>query len=372
MNRVLEPKILYQEANPYGAFTAYLEDDGRTIYLYLQAEESPDFAIKSVWVCNRIDAPKERSQEDLRNGLAPLLLEAEVTDPKGQPEFDVNEIHFIWSEEGNGVSFFYKEELFAYLPPWSGVKGFHGYSKFAKVEAITAYPLGNSEFGVIPDRIAQDRKFWEYRSTKGIWKEIQESRLGFLESAFGKHDKYWSADGGKYPQLGIARFAPKELPGVYVYSTIGMSAQNLPGVELYRKDYEDYSRVELLLAAKISDEDRSESWVPHQIGEIIRFPWTMGKWFGHGHTISMSRKDPESLYLSFTHLALREIGSEEGFPALTGLKSEKGKEIRFLALLPISEEERIFLQDKGVSAFFSLFDTFGTKWIHNPERHSAV
>ncbi len=372
MNQTAEPKILYQEANPYGAFTAYLEDDGRTVYLYLQAEESPDFAIKSVWVCNRMDAPKTRSEEDLHSGLAPFLLESEVTDTKAQPEFDAKEIHFIWSEEGNGVAFFYKEELFAYLPPWSGVKGFHGYSKFAKADAVTAYPLGNTEFGIIPDRIAQDRNFWEYRSEKGIWKNVQSSRLNFLENAFGKHEKYWSADGGKYPQLGIARFTPKHLPGIYVYATIGMSAQNLPGVELYRKDYENYSRIELILATKVSDEDRSESWVPHQIGEIIRFPWMMGKWFGHGHTITMSRRDPESLYLTFTNLAIREIGQDDGFPELTGLVSERQKPIRFLALLPISEEEKVYLQEKGAAEFFPLLDRLGSNWIHNPERESAI
>ncbi|TGK06980.1 suppressor of fused domain protein [Leptospira semungkisensis] len=372
MNQTAEPKILYQEANPYGSLTAFLEDDGRTVYLYLQAEESPDFAIKSVWVCNRIDAPKTRTDLDLRSGLAPYLIEAEVTDPQGHPEFDTNEIHFIWSEEGNGLALFYKEELYAYLPPWSGVKDFHGYSKFAKADAITAYPLGNTEFGIIPDRINQDRTFWEFRSNKGIWKNIQESRLSYLESVFGKHDKYWSADGGKYPQLGIARFAPKDLPGVYVYTTVGMSAQNQPSVELYRKDYENYARVELMLATKVSDEDRSESWVQHQIGEIIRYPWTMSKWFGHGHTISMNRRDPEALYLTFTSLALRQIGEEEGFPKLNGLKSEREKPIRFISLIPISEEERVFVQERNAEEFFSLFDKQGSKWIHNPERQSAI
>ncbi|MEI1277207.1 suppressor of fused domain protein [Leptospira venezuelensis] len=372
MNQTAEPNILYQEANPYGSLTAYLEDDGRTVYLYLQAEESPDFAIKSVWVCNRIDAPKTRTDLDLRSGLAPFLIEEEVTDPKGQPEFDPKEIHFIWSEEGNGVSLFYKEELIAYLPPWSGIKGFHGYSKFAKMDTITAYPLGNAEYGVIPDRINQDRNFWEYRSTKGIWKNIQESRLAYLEYVFGKHDKYWSADGGKYPQLGIVRFAPKSMPGVYIYSTVGMSAQNLPSVELYRKDYENYARIELVCAVKVSDEDRSESWVPHQIGEIIRYPWVIGKWFGHGHSIAMSRRDPEALYLSFSSLVLREIGKEEGFPELTDLKSERGNPIKFLAMIPVSEEERVFIEEKGAEEFFSLLDSTQSKWIHNPERQSTI
>lgn len=60
MTPFAEPKVIYQEANPYGTFTAYLEDDGRTVYLYLQAEQNPEFGIKSVWVCNRAEAPEKR------------------------------------------------------------------------------------------------------------------------------------------------------------------------------------------------------------------------------------------------------------------------------------------------------------------------
>ncbi|MDI7209510.1 suppressor of fused domain protein, partial [Leptospira santarosai] len=78
MIRFTEPKVIYQEANPYGTFTAYLEDDGRTVYLYLQGEQNPEFGIKSVWVCNRMEAPDKRTAEDLSSGLAPLLLRSEV------------------------------------------------------------------------------------------------------------------------------------------------------------------------------------------------------------------------------------------------------------------------------------------------------
>lgn len=59
MTSFAEPKVIYQEANPYGTFTAYLEDDGRTVYLYLQAEQNPEFGIRSVWVCNRTEAPEK-------------------------------------------------------------------------------------------------------------------------------------------------------------------------------------------------------------------------------------------------------------------------------------------------------------------------
>ncbi|XDD50414.1 suppressor of fused domain protein [Leptospira sp. WS92.C1] len=375
MSHFTEPKVIYQEANPYGTFTAYLEDDGRTVYLYLQGEQNPEFGIKSVWVCNRIAAPERRNQEDLASGFAPILNQLEVSDSKPHPPLDEKELYFIWTEEGDGVALFYKETLYAFLPPWSGIKGFHGYSLYAKVDAITAYPLGNSEFGIIPDRVQRSRDFWEARSQKGAWKEIQEKRLHFLESKFGEHDKYWSADGGKYPQLGIVRFKAEKYPGILIYSTIGMSAQNMPSVELFHKDYEDFARLELVLAVKIGSEglERSESWVPHLIGELIRFPWNMAKWFGHGHTISMSRKDPEALYLNFTSILFRDLESFPSFtPDLTGLIGENGKKIRFLAMLPVSEEEKEYAQKDGIQSFNQTWDEKGYPWYHDSERHTLV
>nr|PJZ93272.1 hypothetical protein CH379_08660 [Leptospira ellisii] len=274
------------------------------------------------------------------------------------------------------VALFYKETLCAFLPPWSGVDGFHGYSINAKIDALTAYPLGNSEFGTIPDRVQASRDYWETRSQKGAWKEIQEKRLHFLESKLGKHDKYWSADGGKYPQLGIVRFRSEKFPDLLIYSTIGMSAQNMPCVELFHKNYEDYARIELVLSVKIGSEglERSESWVPHLIGELIRFPWNMAKWLGHGHTISMTRKDPEALYLDFASVLFRDLSSFSAAtaPDLSGLISENGKQVRFLTLLPLSEEEKEYAQKDGIQSFNQSWDRKGLPWYHDAERQSLV
>ncbi|MDV6234197.1 suppressor of fused domain protein [Leptospira ellisii] len=376
MNPFTEPKTLYQEANPYGTFTAYLEDDGRTVYLYLQGEQNPEYGIKSVWICNRVAAPEKRNREDLGDGSAPILIQSEVNDPKPHPPMEEKDIYFIWTEEGDGVALFYKETLCAFLPPWSGVDGFHGYSINAKIDALTAYPLGNSEFGTIPDRVQASRDYWETRSQKGAWKEIQEKRLHFLESKLGKHDKYWSADGGKYPQLGIVRFRSEKFPDLLIYSTIGMSAQNMPCVELFHKNYEDYARIELVLSVKIGSEglERSESWVPHLIGELIRFPWNMAKWLGHGHTISMTRKDPEALYLDFASVLFRDLSSFSAAtaPDLSGLISENGKQVRFLTLLPLSEEEKEYAQKDGIQSFNQSWDRKGLPWYHDAERQSLV
>ncbi|GBF51590.1 suppressor of fused protein [Leptospira ryugenii] len=369
-------QVLYQETNPYGSFTAFLEDDGRTIYLYLQSHNNPDWKMKSLWIRNLIDAPKERDPEDFERGLAPVLTESEVVNPKAMPKLSESEIHFIWSEEGDSLALFVNEELYAYLPPWSGIKGIQGYHKEAKEEAITASPLGDPENGVIAERVKAARAFWESVAQKGHWKAAQSLRLQFLEEKLGKHDKYWSADGGKYPSLGIASFYPKEFPGIKVFSTIGMSVQNQPSVELYHKDFENFARIELVFALKLLPdvEDHSEQWVQHVLGEMIKFPWNTGIWFGHSHSIQNPRKDPDQLYLDFSWFVLRNITDELDhdstleLPKLHGLISENGKRVNYLVLTPISIEERICFMREGSQKFWETWKKEGYSFFHDSER----
>ncbi len=362
-------KILYQETNPYSSLTGFLEDDGRTVYLYIQSEFNHEWGIKSLWVRNLIDAPVARSPEDLKNGLAPLLTIDETLYPKAQPTFNSDEIHFIWTEEGDGLALFIREELYAFIPSYSGLEGFHGYSKEAKAESLTAHPLGNSYHGPIPEKIEQARKFWEFRADKNSWREIQKRRLSFLEEKLGEHVQYWSADGGKYPPLAIAKFTPLNFDHVVVYSTIGMSAQSMPQVELYHKDYPKYSRVELILAYKHFDStDKPDTWIPHLLGEVIKYPWNMLKWFGHGHSIEIPRRDPNSLYLNFTALLFinpYELNFFEDMPDLKNLNAENGNRINFLFLLPVTEEEEYLIREKGIKNLAEKIP-----WFHDSERES--
>lgn len=371
-----DPKIIYQETNPYSSFTAFLEDDGRTIYLYLQCENNPGWGIKSLWIRNLIPAPEERNPEDFQKGLAPILTRKEIFQNEGMPSLDPEDIHFIWTEEGDGLFVFIKEEMEAFLPSWSGLQNFHGYAKMAKEDAITASPLGDPNNGVIYDRMVASRKYWEFRAEPDSWSSIQKKRLDYLESIFGKHTKYWSADGGKFPQLGIASFQSEQYPGLKIFATLGMSAQNQPAVEMYHDDYETYSRVELVLAFKIPEHsDRSEEWVQHLIGEMIKFPWNTGQWFGHGHTLQMNRQDPDQLYLTFNTCLLRNLSQPESYPMKTnsmplldGLDSENGKPVNFLALVPVTEEEKIIIQTEGSIRVLDALDANGLGWIHDPER----
>ncbi len=371
----LDGKILYQETNPYSSFTAFLEDDGRTLYLYLQCENNPEWGMRSLWIRNLIPAPANRDPEDFSKGMAPILTQEEVLHPEGLPSLKPEEIHFLWTEEGDGVFLFVNGEMEAFLPPWSGIRGFHGYARGAKENAITASPLGDPNHGALHDRMVASEKYWEFRSEKGSWSRIQKRRLEYLESIFGNHTKYWSADGGKYPPLGIALFVPETFPNLKVFSTIGMSAQNQPSIELYHKDFESFTRIELILAFQIPEHsDRSEEWVQHLLGEMIKYPWNTGTWFGHGHTLQMNRRDPDQLYLNFSACALRNISQPEIYPhssrlpSLTGLISENGCPVNFIALIPIAEEEKLILQSEGSGKLFNELDRQCLGYVHNPER----
>lgn len=373
-------KIIYQEANPYGSLTAYLEDDSRTVYLYLQSEQNPEWKIRALWVRNRVPAPESRDQADFTNGLAPILLANEVSANADISEIKPEDVHFIWTEEGDAVAVFIKEELHAFLPSWSGIKGLAGYSKFARVETITAHPLGDSNHGVIAEIVEKSRKFWEFRAEKDSWKKIQSSRIEFLESRLGAHTKYWSADGGKFPYIGIAKFETNDFPGVIIYSTIGLSGQNMPTVDLFHKDYLNYARIEIVIAVRSLPGDKSETWVPHFLGELVKFPWNMTKWLGVGHTISMNRRDPDALYLNFTSaILLKELSQVdhpdiklEGAPDLNGFLTESNQPVHFLFIQPITDEEAYFMRSEGSKALMNLIAEKGIGWVHNAEREGLL
>lgn len=377
---IQEYTTIYQETNPYGSLVAHLEDDSRTVYLYLQSEQNPEWKIRALWVKNRIPAPAARNEEDFQNGMAPLLCAHEITADADTDEIKASDVYFIWTEEGDGLAVFVKDKLTAFLPPWHGLKNVIGYSRYAKTDTIVANPLGDSDHGVFADLVEKARKFWEFRAEPNSWKQIQAARLNFLEAKLGSHVKYWSADGGKFPNVGIARFEPKEYPGVAVFSTIGMSGQNMPTVELYHKDYLNYARIELVIAAKIGEEDKTEIWIPHFLGELVKFPWALNKWLGEGHTISLSRRDPDSLYLNFTNLFLTKKISQTNTkdlsfnttPDLNGLVGEFNQPVNFFFMLPISDEETYYVRSEGAASLLKLIEEKGIGWVHDSEREALL
>ena len=52
------PSTILEEENPYGTLMVTLENDGRTLYLYMNSVNDPSFQPGAVWVRNLLPAPE--------------------------------------------------------------------------------------------------------------------------------------------------------------------------------------------------------------------------------------------------------------------------------------------------------------------------
>jgi hypothetical protein len=154
----------------------------------------------------------------------------------------------------------------------------------------------------------------------------------------------------------------------------------MPTVDLFHKDYLDYARIELVIAVRHLPGDKSETWVPHFLGELVKFPWNMTKWLGAGHTISMNRRDPDALHLNFTSaILLKDLSPVDNpdlklaeVPDLNGLITESNQPVNFLFIQPINDEEAYFMRSEGSKALMSLIAEKGVGWVHNSEREGLL
>ena len=140
------------------------------------------------------------------------------------------------------------------------------------------------------------------------------------------------------------------------------------------------AKIELVFAfQKVEGQDSTEAWVPSCIGDLIKYPWNMGKWYGEGHTITMPRRDPEALHLNFTHFFLTtqppngytKEGSI-GNPIKSQLFIANGQNINFLFALPITDEDVHYIRSQGAKSFLSLMESNKMGWFHNSERESLL
>ena len=91
-----ESRILLEETNPYGSRVASLEEDGRTLYLYMSPPESLPGATRACWVRNLIPAPATSDVTAMQAGQAPMVQRAASRIPDGQPLPALEELDLVW------------------------------------------------------------------------------------------------------------------------------------------------------------------------------------------------------------------------------------------------------------------------------------
>lgn len=327
-----DPRVIFEEDNPYGTLAAVLEEDGRTVYLYLMPVSDPNIKPRAVWVRNLLPAPETTDLQAMKAGRAPLLKKSACSHPQGSSVPEKSQIDFVWFEEGTGVALMVNGEVEAVIPPWSGVDNLFGYSANALETDAGTLPLTKENAGLY-SRVKANLDYWTGRTSPGFWDNFRDSLLAHYEKAFGPHAQYFALTERQFPTIGIARFDLEK--NLSIFATIGMSAQNMPGVEKSVSDPESVMRVEML-----SLRSAPEDFFPGLMGRIAVYPWLSGKWIGDEHTFEPGMKKPLTDFF-FT----REL---EAPLDKIGEYSFNNRKTLFLQALAVGQEEILIARARGV------------------------
>ncbi|GAA0219407.1 suppressor of fused domain protein [Actinomadura nitritigenes] len=362
--------IVHAEASPYGSRRLVVESDGEVTSAYLR--DARDSVIGAVWVANHRKAPSSLDRPRLDAGGAPLLPESHVAHPQGREAIDVSALEVVWFEEGDGVAVLEAGDPLFVIPGWSDMgRGIPGYARDATEQSPFAFPMEEeiAEFG---PRIERAREHWKMCRADGSWAEFQQSVLGHLLQRLGPGGHYWhdvgrQLAGGKVspsPTVGVTERPARGDRGFTVLSTVGMSRQRMPTVELYEDDVAPYARIELAVASTLPSQ-RAGSIFPW----LAQYPWRSVTWFAPGDVVKWYH-EPRTFPLGSGDSAWEGVllledpsrlaGPEA--PALTGLTLQ-GDPVRWLWLVPISGEEHRYAKSEGSDALIRRLAQQGRSWV---------
>ncbi|MFD0856128.1 suppressor of fused domain protein, partial [Actinomadura adrarensis] len=341
-------------------------------------------------------APPEPDQARLDSGHAPMLPASHVSHPQGRPPLKGDALEVVWFQEGDGVAVLEEGEPLCVIPGWSDIgRGIPGYSRDVTGQTPFAFPLSD-EIDAFGPRIDGAREHWKVSGTDDSWADFQQAVLGHLLQRLGPGGLYWhdvgrqlpdGIGGGPSPVVGVTERPAREDREYTVLSTVGMSRQRMPTVELYEdgEDGELYerdepfegfegdvapssrvpsSRVELAMATTLPSR-RAGSVFPW----LVQYPWRAITWFAAGdvvrwqheaHAFPLSDGEPAWEGVLLLDEPSRLAGPV--VPGLTGLSSE-GDPVRWLWILPITGEEYRYARNEGSDALIRRLAQQNRSWV---------
>ena len=232
---------------------------------------------------------------------------------------------------------FLGSQALAIIPPWSGVKGFAGYSSDCLAENPLCWPFPTNRR--LFDRIAQAEDFWRSWEDGKAWPQIRDSIVDAYESQIGVHSNYYAIDGGNWPPKALLRIPILE---DIVLVTAGMCIRPQPNVEMYTDDPGPYRRIELGMRLGPGCSDTLQQAAMRYLSGQTGYPWHAYSWLGHGHTFpcDVIPPGPDGTLFPFVllqrelrrrlRLASR-ISRRSGFSAMDDTDHESGTRFRGIA-----------------------------------------
>lgn len=329
--------VLLEVSNWQGSRTAILESENNCIYLYSYPSE-PDRPMKTLWVANtkRLFFKKTDIKKDMDAGLQPYMPIKNCTNSGVVTDFSDKGLWDIqWGLDQNSIALRYKGAIIAIIPEWSGHEGFWGYSSGTANETAISWPLVESN-SLIGKFNAEKEVLDHWR--EDLWVKYQEELSSIYVDCFPSNERYFAADEGNWPELGIHCSSGER--GLLV-GTIGLAQLPMPTWGMQRKDDEipDYSRIEF---AMVLDGDHSVEVIAGYLSGQAGYPWYWGAHFDEGYTLPSA--ELEQLGSKMSHVLF--VGNAEFLPEIKTSKFSDNK-TRILFMVPIFAEEQRFAEEQS-------------------------
>ncbi|MBR4082727.1 MAG: suppressor of fused domain protein [Lachnospiraceae bacterium] len=339
-NKTKEPEIILESWSPVCDIQAFVEKSDTCYYLYLWGNQTSEQRfMKSCWICNRIKAPKTLDAKAMKNGQAPMMPEEFVAhDLKGM-ELEADKLEIVWFAEGDAASLLSDGQLICVIPGWADAEnGFYGYSKYAKGMGNYAWELTNAE-SVLMKRTVDSKAIWAGLNGE-YWPQVQAAHMEVLENFFGKHEKYFAIDGGKFPARALVTGTYN---GVVYGITVGMSLIPMPRIEQYVMDSEltKLHRIELGFAATEQYRTLCELFYS-TMSSLAAYPWQEITFFSHGHTVPFEAIDGFGAILFINPRLISALEQPEYKDYLADMS--------LLWLIPLTMQEYDYIMSEGSRA----------------------
>ncbi len=336
----MENETVIEDWSPVCDIQAIVEKTEKNYYFYFWVNpESEEAEIRSCWICNRVKAPADEQEALAVEGEAPCMPAEYVDhDPEGI-DLDEDSLSIEWFEEGNAAALLSGDRIIAVIPNFSGYKGFHGYSIYARGTGSFAWELKKA-YPRFEEEIKSSRKFWAYFDEEDYWGKVQDFHLETLDKFFGKEEKYYAIDGGEFPPKALVQ--GRKGNTLYAF-TLGVSMIPMPNVDMTYDDYNDYRRMELGFACNERHEQLLKPFFS-TMSWLAAFPWKDLTFFGHGHTIPFKNIKGIDYILFLNDRLLDGIESPE-------YKDFMGEKINLLWLVPITQQDQEFIVEKGIDEY---------------------
>lgn len=366
-------QVLLEDYSPHGTVQAIVEQDGRCCYFYLWGHPDTEFGIRRCWVRNLRRAPIEPSTEDAGGTKATMLAKACCRHPIGAEPLVAERLHVVWSEAGDAAALYEDDQLLAIIPPWSGVDGFHGYSRDCSDRSPVCWPLEDAAASLRTsfDRAAEYWQAWD--AEPNPWPAYQSAAARAYSAAFGAPSSYYAIDEDDWPPRALLRF---DRPDETVFATVGCGLRVQPTTSdrpAFAADERPsgaarWRRIELGFAFRHPVDSALLKACGQFIGVLTDFPWSHFTSLEHGRIL---RCDPLAELTGGLASDVLLVADAPLAPNAT-LPAFRHDPVALLWMLPISESEREWAVAQGSDALVRRLIQAAVDWRPPARRPSTA